>query len=112
MNLLEETLELLKNNNINENDINWVGSKNIYTTWKNFKLISNIEYDNGFGGQEIATNLIIVGSNWWIERHEYDGSEWWELKKLPEKPNKEVILTKVGNGCWDTLEELNEISLN
>jgi hypothetical protein len=27
---------------------------------------------------------MVIGSDWWLERHEYDGSEWWEFKSLPK----------------------------
>ena len=30
---------------------------------------------------EVAEDLVVVGDNWWIERHEYDGNEWWEYKE-------------------------------
>jgi hypothetical protein len=29
--------------------------------------------------------IIVVGKDWWLERHEYDGSEWWEFKTMPDK---------------------------
>ena len=49
----------------------------------------DIEFDGGFGSQEV------FGYTWyddgtWSERHEYDGSEWWEYKKTPDIP-KECI---------------------
>lgn len=38
-----------------------------------------IDYDNGFGGAEINQNLrVIFKDGSWLERQEYDGSEWWE----------------------------------
>jgi len=74
-NLLEETIRILKSNNKSEEDVLWVGNTKIKTTWENFKDISDMEYDSGFGGQEVATDLLIVGKDWWLERHEYDGSE-------------------------------------
>jgi len=47
----------------------------------------NFEYDNGYGGQEL------LGTIWfedgaWAERGEYDGSEWWEIKSLPDIPKE------------------------
>ena len=29
---------------------------------------------------------VAVGDNWWLERAEYDGSEWWEFKTIPKEP--------------------------
>jgi len=30
-------------------------------------------------------SLTVAGDDWWLERHGYDGSEWWEFKTLPKK---------------------------
>jgi len=79
-NLLKETIEKLKDNGKDESNVLWVGDDKYKTTWENFKQIANVEYDSGFGGQEIASDLIIMGDTFWLERHEYDGSEWWEYK--------------------------------
>lgn len=49
----------------------------------------DINYDNGFGTQELFGN-IWFNDNTWAERYEYDGSECWELKKLPIIP-KELL---------------------
>jgi len=43
----------------------------------------NFEYDNGFGVQELY-GYVLLDDNDWLERHEYDGSEWWEYKKYPK----------------------------
>lgn len=54
------------------------------------KLAKNIDYDNGFGGHEINLDLKIVGEDWWLERHEYDGSENWVYKEKPSRPDKKL----------------------
>ena len=86
MNLLRETIRELKDNKKKEKDVLWVGNKDIYITWNEFKKIADIEYDAGYGGQEVATDLLIVGKDFWLERQEYDGSEWWGFKELPNIP--------------------------
>lgn len=53
-----------------------------------FKKNIDFVYDDGYGSPEINENLKIVGDNWWLERHEYDGSEWWEYKERPEFDSK------------------------
>ena len=119
MNLLVETLALLIEHNKSEKDILWVGCKEFYTDWKNFKKLANTEYDNGFGSPSVAEDLIIVGKDFWLERHEYDGYEWWEYNKsIPIKPEnrKELVaLTveqaeslgfKIGYG-WESLARIN-----
>lgn len=118
MNLFKETLEKLKDNNKTFEDILWIGTRNYYVEKEKFKEIANIEYDNGYGGQEVAYNLIIVGDDWYLERCEYDGSEWWGFKKMPIKPNKKLDLKALTisqadeNGMdiscgWETLEKMN-----
>lgn len=107
MNLLNETLEILKENNLEPKDVLWVGNSEVKTDWENFAKIADIDYDSGFGGQEVATDLIVVGQNWWLERHEYDGSEWWEFKQQPKEPETKVTLYRVvGDGMWSNLKEL------
>ena len=92
-NLLKETIEILNENGKTESDVLWVGRgfgtlnmKEYKTTWEDFKEKADFEYDDGYGGNEIPMDLIIVGKDFWLERHEYDGSEWWEFKTMPKEP--------------------------
>ena len=107
-NLLKETIQVLKANNKELKDILWFGTKEneIDAT---IEELFNIEYDDGFGSQKIANNLIVVGNSWWLERHEYDGSEWWEYKEVINRPLNKVKIERVDEGMWDTLEEINNI---
>ena len=100
VNLLEETLEIIKENGKSTDGIKfvkceWYERKNNenfyfehYMTWDDFVSQANKEYDEGYGGTMVKDNLQIVGKNWWLERHEYDGSEWWEFKSLPKRPKE------------------------
>lgn len=91
-NLLIETIECLKSHGKTSEDVRWVGSKLYgYFSWDVFTKLSDQEYHAGYGGAEVATDLLVVGDNWWLERGEYDGSEWWEFKSYPNKPNNEVM---------------------
>ena len=47
-------------------------------------FLDEIEYDNGYGGQELF-GRILTNKNSWLERGEYDGSEWWEYRTIPTK---------------------------
>lgn len=95
-NLLEETLNVMKSCHKDWVDIDFIAFKdNMTISVADFKKHANAEYDSGFGGAEVSENLVIVfkdGS--WLERAEYDGSEWWEYKKTPEKPLEEGHLTR------------------
>lgn len=103
-NLLKETIEDLNENNKKTIDVLWVGrhyydfeNKKLVTykaTWDEFCMKANFEYDAGFGSAKIPGDLIVVGKDFWLERHEYDGSEWWEFKAMPEEPTetRELVL--------------------
>ncbi len=93
MNLLKETKQILKDNKLKEKDILWGGTTELYETWETFKHVIDIDYDDGYGGQNINRTLILVGKDWWLERHEYDGSEWWEFKRMPKQPKIKGIPT-------------------
>jgi len=88
-NLLEETIEALAN---------YEKTKNQSFSFVAFeKLAKKINYDAGYGGEQIATDLVVVGEGFWLERAEYDGSEWWEFKTFPKKakktePTREMLL--------------------
>ena len=122
MNLLQETLNDLKENEKNSADVRWVGraSINAKCSWDEFVKQANFEYYNGYGCREIPEDLVVVGDDWWLERAEYDGSEWWKFKTLPVEPkvskcvfDKElglkytdsmVIFNMFPNGSYDVLE--------
>lgn len=108
-NLLKETIECLEDNGKMPSDVLWVGrskysccgyeaGKAIYklqyykSTWRDFCSKADFEYDAGYGLPEIPTDLIVVGKDFWLERHDYDGSEWWEFKTIPEEPEETTEL--------------------
>ena len=100
MNLLEETIECLNDNGKCGADVLWVGRSYVdyknhlrpiikyKSSWDDFCLKANFEYDDGYGSVEIARDLIVVGKDFWLERHDYDGSEWWEFKTMPVEPEE------------------------
>ena len=113
-NLLKETLEILKEHGKTPRDVEWVGSKEWgWFTWEDFEKIADIEYDNGYGAQEIAEDLLVVGKDWWLTREEYDGSEWWQFNQIPQKPKEYRVPPYLSVGQvnligWKSLIEINE----
>jgi hypothetical protein len=80
MNLLDETKGQLNAINKNHNDIVFIGSAESghCCTWQEFCELADREYDNGFGVQEVAGDLVIIFSDKsFLEREEYDGAENW-----------------------------------
>lgn len=69
-------------------NINYILPLN-YTNEQYDKFIESLdfEYDAGYGGQELYGNVWFENGTW-LERGEYDGSEWWEHKVIPEIPKE------------------------
>lgn len=43
--------------------------------------VLDIDYDDGYGSQEIAADLVVAFTDGgFLRREEYDGSEWWEYE--------------------------------
>lgn len=94
MNLLQETKELLAENGKTIFDIEWFGTAECEYICDLQQLL-NIEYNDGFGCAEIPEDFILVGEDFWLERHEYDGAEWWEYKTMPIKPKESKSTLKL-----------------
>ena len=100
-NLLEETISVLARNGKEPKDVIWVGSEDGWFTWEDFCQVADTEYDSGFGGAEVARDLVIVGQDFWLERGEYDGSEWWECKTWPAQPKERKPVDALTTGQAD-----------
>lgn len=112
VNLLQETCTVMLESGKTPADIAWIGSRDgeFACTWQEFQLASDELYDNGFGGSQVALDLVMVfkdGS--WLERGEYDGSEWWQLKKVPKQQASPKKITRVFSD-WGGLKEANNAS--
>ena len=56
--------------------------------YKEFLQKLNFEYDAGYGGQELFGTVWLMKENTWLERGEYDGSEWWNYQECPQVPDE------------------------
>lgn len=68
-------------------------SKNFYLKsnytqieWEYFLNQLDFEYENGYGTQHLYGTVWLT-DNAWLERGEYDGSEWWVYKQVPSLPD-------------------------
>ena len=68
-------------------------------TQEHLDLMKTIDYDDGYGSQELGGTIVFKDSSW-LERGEYDGSEWWDYKSTPEwSPRAESGDSEL-SWCW------------
>ena len=73
-------------------------TKEIQFSFDDFKRNANFNYDNGYGSAKINTSLkIIFKDGSFLERREYDGSEWWEFVQIPKKDKSKFYTGKLIN---------------
>ena len=118
-NLWKETIEELKDHEKTFDDVLAIRGLDFQITKDDFKKYANTNYDSGFGAPEVAEDLLVIGADFWLERHGYDGSEWWEFKQIPkceDFPFKHITALTIrqasanGVDCycgWETLDSLN-----
>jgi len=58
-----------------------------FDDWRKFLRGLNFVYDSGYGGQELF-GIVWLDDGTWLERGEYDGSEWWVCRKVPSVPSE------------------------
>lgn len=99
INAKDELLEFLQKNNLKLSSANLTDDdycpENHYVLYPNYTqteltaFLKSIDYfyDNGYGRQELYGTLWFSDGTW-AERHEYDGSEYWEHRKRPDEPNR------------------------
>lgn len=95
MNLLEETRKILERHGYRFSQIEWavIGMDDypvkkyrylpplhVERDLERFLKEIDFDYDDGFGGQYVFGKIMLVDGSW-VERAEYDGSEWWEYKE-------------------------------
>lgn len=112
--LLTETLDRMKQAGHEVEDVVFVGSVDgrYECSWEEFAKLADVEYDSGYGGANVAGDLVIRfrdGRKMW--RGEYDGSEWWEADPLFEedaavrKPIFRIVRDE--DHYWASLDEMN-----
>ncbi|MCC6629644.1 MAG: hypothetical protein IT340_19880 [Chloroflexi bacterium] len=118
--LLGETIRALHRAGWQPSHVEWVGSRDgsIVLTWAEFAALTHgVTYDAGYGAQEVASDLVVVGAGWWLERYSHAGCERWAYRCPPvlaEQRDPRPITTLVCDGerfiGWKTIVELNPTS--
>ena len=121
MNLKEETLKGLHHNGKRGADVKYVCGDDFRISREQFWKLADTEYNSFYGAPEIATDLTLIGDDFWMTRGEYDGSEWWDFHTMPDTtgmPIRKITALSVrqynatcnpgyGKIGWETLSELN-----
>ena len=112
-NLMEETISFLKKHGKKWSDVVGVCGNDFQITKEQFLELADKRYDSGYGGNEVALDLKVVGKDFWLERYEYDGAEWWEYKEIPNLsalPIKKVdrIIRDADHYWASSISELNK----
>jgi hypothetical protein len=101
---IKETIQKLAANGKTIADVKFVNTQKASCSWDEFARVADREYEGGYGETEIYMDVVVAGEGWWLERREYDGSEWWNTRscqhrnhqvKLPRKMYLETNLTTI-----------------
>jgi len=60
--------------------------------WSQFLDKLDFYYHSGYGSQELFGTVWLSNESW-LERAEYDGSEWWEYRSYPAIPEECAAVT-------------------
>ena len=107
-NLYIETMEKLRIHNKSFKDIVAIQGYDFAIDVDDFFAIAkDTDYDDDFGTVRIATDLVIIGEDWWMERVEYDGAENWTFRQRPEIRTEVREVSSLGgdNHSWPILQE-------
>lgn len=116
MNLLTETLDVMKEVGKTPDDVLYVKMTKDSGFWKEFdynypseilvdfdvfKELANKEYDNGYGSNNVnRSTAILFKDNSVMYRWEYDGAEGWTYIELPRTFPKKYDKKLVSEFLW------------
>ena len=80
--------------------------KSSYVVFEKYEDIpTDLIYSAGYGGQELY-GFILFKDGTWLERGEYDGSEWWEYKSFN---NLDKLILELKQDLSDEVEFGNAV---
>lgn len=117
-NLLEETIEAIKAIGKTTEDVMFIGSADgeYRLSFDEFKEIANVKYDDDYGAQKVAWDLMIYFKDYsYMLRGEDDGSEWWDYQPIkifsPHDSFKKYnrVIVKPEEIGWCSLRSMNRV---
>lgn len=92
-NLLNETLEILMGNGRLFCDVIAIVGDNRLISHKDFLRLADTEYNPRSGNQVVATDLKLIGKDFWMERRANSMYEWWNFYEMPQYENLPLVKT-------------------
>jgi hypothetical protein len=102
-NLKDETISILEKHGLTPSDIKFISvsgrnDEEYEISIEDFFAAAEcFDYDHGYGLEVVNHSLKIVGDGWWLDRREYDGSEWWEFHTPAQRPAKKAAREQAGS---------------
>lgn len=115
-NLFHGTIAALYENNKLASDVLWVGSRDgeYAISWEQYQKLADVDYEAANAAYSsrfyVATDLIIVGADWWLERPSFSGDVYdirWLFRSAPAKKASSPFTVITGHLSQLTLDRLN-----
>nr|DAT90463.1 MAG TPA: hypothetical protein [Caudoviricetes sp.] len=92
-NLLDEILNTLDSENLDTEEILWVGSEEFCVLWENFRDVAERTYFSEV--EQLPQDLVIVGDGWWLEVDLEDYGGFFTVFNYPRKPKLTRTITSL-----------------
>lgn len=111
LDLIQETKDFISALGYKKEDIQWMGGRDFAIPIDDFWNSKPQFYSAGYGWQEVAPDFkVAFKDHSWIQREEYDGSEWWEYYHYPEMPLRiESVNNFIAKHYEQSLAEINHV---
>lgn len=111
MNLWNETIGKLNKNGKTFDDVLVICGDEFQITKENFeKIARETEYYSGYGYQQVAYDLKLIGNDFAMIRVENAGNEWWEFVSLSKYPKRMETVNKLADDNYSNdLEDMNKL---
>jgi hypothetical protein len=102
-NIFKEMLSVLETNDKTFSDVVWIGTPTHLLDTKEFEdLAKKSWYYTDKDAAQMPTDLVIVGSDWWLQREITFQNERWVFCTQPKKPKANLGLKcLVATECCD-----------
>lgn len=114
MNAKEELLDIVQKNNLEILKIDCRFEEDSDSSEENIDTLDDldVEYDDGWGTQYLYGEVYCIDKKThepvWLTRGEYDGSEWWDVNRIPKFYLQNMSFDGILEANKDVLKRLKE----